>query len=158
MYESRVRVWSIFTAWLVGAVLCGLLDGVRKSTVFLPVFLASSVVVVIVVTRKHRPRNFRFDLVRPGVVRSPLGFEVRASSSRLEYAEGDHVISWQPSLVNTAVGGFNLSESGIGCWESPFDGEPIGSDKKREVAKAMRSALLYLQLVDAGKIRPKQAR
>jgi hypothetical protein len=158
MYESRVRVWSIFTAWLVGAALCGLLDGARKSTVFLPVFLASSLVVVIVVTRKHRPRNFKFDLVRPGVVRSPFGFEVRASSSRLEYAEGDHVISWQASPVNTTVGGFNLSESGISCWDSPFDGEPIGSDKKREVAKAMRSALLYLQLVDAGKIRPKQAR
>jgi len=76
----------------------------------------------------------------------------------LEYAEGDHVISWQASPVNTTVGGFNLSESGISCWDSPFDGEPIGSDKKREIAKAMRSALLYLQVVDAGKIRPKQAR
>jgi len=76
----------------------------------------------------------------------------------LEYVEGDHVISWQASPVNTAVGGFNLSEKGIGGWDSPFDSEPIDGDKKREVAKAMRSALLYLQLVDAGKIRPKQAR
>jgi hypothetical protein len=76
---------------------------------------------------------------------------------RLEYVEGDHVISWQASPVNNSVGKFNLSESGIIGWDSPFDSEPIDSDKKREVFEAMKSALVYLQLVDAGKIRPKHA-
>ena len=158
MYGSRFRMWSIFTAWLVVGVLCGVLDNARKSTLFLPIFLVSSIATVLVATRKHRARNYKFELVRPGVVRSPFGFEVRVSSSRLEYVEGDHMIWWLASPVSATVARFNFSENGISGWDSPFDTEPMDSDKKRQVAKAVRSALLYLQLVDAGKIRPKRVR
>jgi hypothetical protein len=158
MYDSRVRTWSILTAWLIGAVLCGFLDASRKVSLFLPVFFGSTVVVAVVLAREHWPRNFKFNLVRQGVVRSTLGFEVRVSSSRLEYVEGEHVISLQASPLSTSVGQFNLSENGISGWDSPFDNEPLNREKRREVAKAMKYALQYLQLVDAGKIRPKQVR
>jgi hypothetical protein len=147
MYKSRFRLWAIFTAWVAGAVLCGLLDRGRTYEVFLTVYMVSSVVAILMATRKHRPPNYKFQFVRPGVVRSPLGFEVRSSNSRLEYVEGDHVISWQASPAGPAVGRFQLSESGISGWDSPFDSESINSAKKREVFRAMVSALSYMQLV-----------
>jgi hypothetical protein len=122
---------------------------------FLPIYLVSSAAVAVLATRKGRPGNYKFQFIRSGVVRSPLGFEVRTSSSRLEYVEGDRVISWQASPASPAVGRFSLSESGINGWDSPFEGEPIDGAKKQVVTRAMRSALVYLQLVEAGKIRPK---
>jgi len=156
MYGSRFRLWFIFAAWLVVAVFCGFLDNTRKSTLYLPVFLVSSVVMVIAATRKHRPRDYKFELVRAGVVRSPFGFEVRTSPSLLEYVEGDNIISWQISRVSQIGGEFDLSENGIGGWENSSSAkEPIDTDKKREISNAVTSALLYLQLVNAGKIRPK---
>ena len=140
----------------MGAVLCGVIDHIRQSSLFLSVYLPLAAVVVVVATRKHRSRNYKFEFVEPGVVRSPLGFEVRASNSRLQYVEGDHVVSWQPASVNTAVGRFSLSDQRIGGWDAPFAAEPMDVKKKQEVAKAVMSALIYLQLVEEGKIRPKR--
>jgi hypothetical protein len=96
--------------------------------------------------------------VRPGVVHRPLGFEVRAANSRLEYAESDHVISWQASSLNASVGRCSISEQGIPGWDAPFTSEQMNSKKKRDVTQAVKSALVYLQLVDTGKIRPKSTR
>jgi hypothetical protein len=158
MYESRVRMWLIFGVWLAVAALCEVIDNFRRSTVALPVFLVFSGIVIAMVMRKHRPRNYKFGLVSPGVARSPFGFEVRASSSRLEYIEGDHKISWQASSTDSTASSFKLSEHEISGWDSPFAGEPMDSKKKQDIAKAVRSAVVYLQLVGAGKIRPKLGR
>ncbi len=151
-------MWGGFLAWLIAAVLCGVADHVRQSTLFLPIFSISSALIILVTTKKYRPRNYKFDLVRPGVVRSPFGIEVRALNSRLEYVEGDHIISWQANSVNASVRRYSISEQGIAGWDAPFSSEPIDSKKKREVIQAVKSALMYLQLVDSGKIRPKSAR
>jgi hypothetical protein len=155
--NSKLRMWLLFTAWLVGAVICGLIDHIRQSSVFLSVYLPLTAVIVVVATRRHRSRNYKFEFVEPAVVRSSLGFEVRVSNSRLEYIEGNHAISWQPASLNASIGRFSLSEQGIGGWDAPFAIEPIDAKKKQEVAKAVRSALIYLQLVEAGKIHPKRS-
>lgn len=144
-----------FAAWLMGAILCGVIDHIRQSSVFLSVYLPLAAVIVIITTREHRSRNYKFELMEPGVVRSPLGFEVRASNSRLEYSEGNHVVSWQTASPNASIGRFSLSGQGIGGWDAPFAAEPMDGKKKQEVAKAMTSALIYLQLTEEGKIRPK---
>jgi len=151
-------MWGVFLGWLVAAVLCGAADLKRHLSLFLPIFFVSSAIITVGATRGHRPGNYRFDFVRSGVVRSPLGFEVRASNSLLEYVEGDHVISWRPRTLDATVGQYNLSEQSIAGWDAPFANEPIDADKKREITRAVRSALVYLQLVDAGKIRPKGIR
>jgi hypothetical protein len=151
-------MWCVFLAWLATAVLCGVADHLWQSTLFLPIFSISSALITVVATKKLRPRNYRFDLMRPGVVRSPLGFEVRASDFRLEYVEGDHVISWQAGSLNNSACRYTISEQGIPGWDAPFSSERMENIKKREVAQAVKSALLYLQLVDAGKIRPKNTR
>ena len=67
------------------------------------------------------------------------------------------MISWQSTPLNAAVGRFSISQDAIPGWDAPFADEKIDSKKKREVAKATLSALVYLQLVEAGKIRPKKA-
>ena len=155
MYKSKLRMWLSFTLWAMGAVVCGVLDHIRQSSLFLPVYLPLAAVIVVVATRRHRSRNYKFELAETGVVRSPLGFEVRASNSRLEYIEGSHMVSWQPTSLNASIGRFSLSEQGIGGWDAPFAAEPMDVRKKQEVAKAVMSALIYLQLVEEGKIRPK---
>ena len=155
MYKSKLRVWLALGLWLTGAAICGVIDHARESTVLLPVYLPLTAVVVVLATRKHRAPNYKFELVKPGVVRSPLGFEVRASSCRLEYVEGDHAISWQPTSAGV-IARYELSEQGIRGWDPPFVTEPMDSVKKNEIAKAVRSALIYLQLVEQGKIRPKR--
>jgi hypothetical protein len=155
VYKSKLRTWLTFAAWLMGAILCGVIDHIRQSSVFLSVYLPLAAVIVIITTREHRSRNYKFELMEPGVVRSPLGFEVRASNSRLEYSEGNHVVSWQTASPNASIGRFSLSGQGIGGWDAPFAAEPMDGKKKQEVAKAMTSALIYLQLIEEGKIRPK---
>ena len=156
MYRSKLRTWSIFAGWLVVGAFCGVLDREQESTRYLPVFLVCSIVMVVVATWKRRPPNYRFELVSPGVVRSRYGFEVRVSDSRLQDAEGDRTISWQVSPGNGLVGRFRLSQEEINGWDDPFASVPMDSVKKREIVRAIASAILYLQLVDAGKIRPKQ--
>jgi len=158
VHQSKSRIWALFAVWSIAAIVCGALDHVRRSSLFLSVFLVISVIVAVIAIPKNRPRNYKFDLVRPGVVRSPLGFEVRASNSRIEYAELDHVVSWQAAPLNASARRFDLSERGICGWESPFTNELMNSNKKREIAKATIAALMYLQLVDAGKVRPKAGR
>ena len=156
MNKYKLRVWSRFLAWLMGAALCGGIDHIRQSSLFLSIYLPLTAVVVVSVARTPRSRRYKFEIVEPGVVRSRLGFEVRASNSRLEYIEGNHVISWQPTTPNVSVGRFNLSEQGILGWDEPFATEPMDAKKKQEVARAVMCALLFLQLVQEGKIRPKQ--
>jgi hypothetical protein len=155
VYKSKLGMWLPFTAWLMGAVLCGVIDHIRQSSVFLSVYLPLAAVVVVVATKKHRSRNYRFEFVEPGVVRSPLGFEVRASDASLRYVEGNHVVSWQLASLSSSVGRFSLSEQEIDGWDAPFATEPMDGKKKQEVTKAVMSALIYLQLVEEGKIRPK---
>jgi hypothetical protein len=155
VYKSKLRMWLTFAAWLMGAILCGVIDHVRQSSVFLSVYLPLAAVIVVITTGKHRSRDYKFELMEPGAVRSRLGFEVRASNSRLEYSEGNRVVSWQTASPNASIGRFNLSGQGIGGWDPPFAAEPMDGKKKQEVAKAMRSALIYLQLMEEGKIGPK---
>jgi len=156
VYKSRMKMWLPFAAWCAGAILCGLLDHARRSSIFLSIYFPVAAVAVVVATRKHRSLNYKFELAEPGVVRSPLGFAVRVSNSCLSYAEGNHEISWHPVSTNRAVGRFDLSEQAIDGGDAPFASEPIDARKKQAVAKAVRSALMDLQFVDAGKIRPKR--
>ena len=155
MYESKEPMWFQFAAWLALAVLAAFGDRAVHRSLFLPIFMVSSFLITVIAARKHRPRNYKFEWIRPGVVRSPLGFEVRVSGSRLEYVETNHVISWQSPPAGASVVKIDLSENGISGWDSPFSEEPLERTKKTEIANAMRSAISYLQLVDAGKIRPK---
>lgn len=134
----------------MGAVICGVLDHIRRSSVFLSVYVTLAAVIVVVATRRNRSRNYKFEFVEPRVARSPLGFEVRASNSRLEYIEGNHVVSWQPASLNASLGKFSLSKQGIGGWDAPFAAEPMDVKKKQEIARAVMSALVYLQLVEEG--------
>jgi hypothetical protein len=127
----------------------------RLGFAILSVILALAAIIVIATNWKRR--NYRFDLPRPGVVCSPLGFEVRKSKSRLEYVEGDHVISSHAYAESGSVGLFKLSEQEIKAWDEPFASEMITSQKKREVFEAVVSALSYLQLVEEGKIHPRSS-
>lgn len=142
--------------WVTGAIVCGVIDHTRQSTMLLSIYLPIAAIVVVLATKRYRSANYKFELAKPGVVRSPLGFEVRASRQLLEYVEGDHTISWGPASLSASVGRFDFSEQGIRNWDVPFIAEPIDSKKKNEIARAVRSALLYLQLVEQGKIRPKR--
>ena len=118
--------------------------------------VAASTAAVIFIARgwKHRTPKYRFDLVQPEVVRSPLGFEVRMSKSRLEYAEGNHLVSWDALAETTPAGQFKLSEREIKGWDEPFAKEEIPNEKRRQIFKAVLSALVFRQLVEEGKIRP----
>ena len=157
MYKSRLRIWSIFALYVIGAIAAWAADRVRHSGYILLIYLVVAAAVLAVATRKYRPPKYKFELLSPGVVRSPLGFEVRASKSRVEYVEEDHTISWQSTPLNTAVGRFTMSQEGVRGWDPPFADELMDSTKKRKVAQATLSALVYLQLVAEGKIRPKKA-
>jgi hypothetical protein len=156
VYKSKLRMWLALALWLTGAAICGVIDHMRQSTLLLSVYFPLAAIIVVVATRKHRSPNYKFEFVKPGVVRSSLGFEVRASKSCLEYVEGNHVISWRPATPSGSIGRFDLSEQGIRGWDAPFVTEPMGSKKKKDIATAVRSALIYLQLVEGGKIRPKR--
>lgn len=113
-------------------------------------------IIVIVRSWKGRTPNYRFDLVQPGVVRSPLGFEVRMSGSRLEYVEGNHVVTWNQSTETSPVGRFELSEREIKGWNEPFANEALTNQRKHQIFKAVLSALMFRQLVHEKKIRPKR--
>ena len=121
---------------------------------FLSVVSGLAAITVIARSWKRHRRNYRFDLVQPGVVHSPLGFEVRMSKSRVEYIEGNHVVSWNAQPESDSVGRLKLSEREINGWDEPFANEMMSSSKKREIFKAVVSALLYCQLVEEGKIHP----
>ena len=155
MFRSKPRIWLIFIGWLIGAFLCGLLDHSRRSTLFLPIYSVAVAFIVVVMTRKYRPPKYNFELLGSGAVRSSLGFEVRVSNSQAQYIEGDHVVSWHSAPVNHSVRKFGISEHGIVGWDSPFTSEPMSAEKKQQIAQAVFSAFLYLQLVEQGKIRPR---
>jgi hypothetical protein len=142
MRYSRFWTWFAFIWWLMGASLCGAVDHVRQATLFLPVYSATAVVVVVLATKKYRPPNYKFEVLDSGRVRSSLGFELRVSNAGIEYFEGDHVVSWQSAPMNGSIGGVTFSEQGIVGWDAPFDREPMGSKKKRDVTKAVMSALV----------------
>jgi len=119
--------------------------------------IVAGLAAIIVIARswnRHR-RNYRFALIRPGVVRSPLGFEVRMSKSSVEYIEGNHVVSWNALPQSGSVGRFKLSKHEIKGWNEPFAKEPMAEHRKREIFKAVLSALAYRQLLEEGKIHPK---
>ena len=155
MFKSKLRIWLIFVGWLIGAFLCGLADHSRRSTVFLPIYSVAAAFIVVVVTRKYRPPKYNFEILGSGAVRSSLGFEVRVSNSQAQYIEGDHVVSWRSAPVSHSVGKFSIAQHGIVGWDSPFTSEPISTEKKQQIAQAVFSAFLYLQLVEQGKIRPR---
>jgi hypothetical protein len=155
MYKSRLRTWLAFSAWVVGAFLCGFVDHVRQSTIFLPAYSLATIFIVVVATRKHRPPKYRFEVSALGGVRSPLGFEVSVSNSTVRYIEGDHVVSWHSIPADGSVARFGISAQGIVGWDDPFGNEPMSTEKKQEIVTAVLSASIYLELVEAGKIRPK---
>jgi hypothetical protein len=37
----------------------------------------------------YKSKNYKFQFLGPGAVRSPLGFEVRVTPSQLQYIEGE---------------------------------------------------------------------
>ena len=152
--SKKLRIWLNFGLWLIGVVVCGVIDHLRHSSLMLSIYLPVAAMVVVFATRKQRLPNYKFEMVEPGVVRSQQGFEIRVSNRGLEYAELDHRISWQPTHSTGAVARFNFSEQSVGSWDPPFAAEPISSKKKSEIARAVRSALIFLQLVEQGKIRP----
>lgn len=154
MHKSKIRLWLGFIVWLIGVFLCAVVDHVRQSTLFLPIYFVTAAVVVILAAKKYRPPNYKFEVLGSRAVRSPLGFEVRVSHSGVKYFEGHHVVSFQPTPVNDSAGKVVLLEQGFAGWDAPFDREPMSSGKKQEVTKATMSALIYLQLVEAGKIHP----
>jgi hypothetical protein len=154
MYSSKVRLWAYFALWLIIALVAFFLDDVNRSTIFLPLFLVLSIAVIVLAMRKRYSRNYRFELLRPGVVRSPLGFDVRVTDSLIQYAEGDHVVSLKPiGIVGTAKR-FDVSKGAVKGWDDPFSGDSLDEAKKREITLSIRSALLYLQLIDARKVVP----
>ena len=65
-------------------------------------------------------------------------------------------MSWQPGASNASVGRFSLSGEAVGNWNEPFVTESMDGKKKQAIAKAVMSAPIYLQLVEAGRIRPKR--
>jgi hypothetical protein len=148
-------MWLVFIGWVVGAFLCGFVDHVRQSTIFLPAYSLATIFIVVVATRKHHPPKYRFEVSALGGVRSPFGFEVSVSNSTVRYIEGDHVVSWHSIPVDSSVGPFGISAQGIVGWDEPFGNQPMSTEKKQEITKAVLSASTYLQLVEAGKIRPK---
>jgi hypothetical protein len=156
MTKYQIRLWGYFVVWLALAILFGVIDRIRGSSLFLPAYFVIAAVVVVAVGRRNRPPNYKFELIGPGAVRSPLGFEVRVSSARVEYSENHHIVSWKPSLPDAAIGKFAISVENITAWDAPFAAEPLDSKKKHDIAQAVRSALVYLQLIDAGKIRPQR--
>jgi len=66
----------------------------------------------------------------------------------LQYVEGNHTMSWHSSPESGSVATFKLSEEEIREWNEPFASETITSNKKREIFKAVVSALSYLQVVE----------
>jgi hypothetical protein len=156
MYNSKLRLWTFFALWLVIALAAFSLDRANRSTIFLPLFLVLSIAVIVLAMRKHYPRNYRFELLRPGVVTSPIGFEVRVTASLIQYVEGDHVISLKPIPTEELAKRFDVSKGAVKGWDDPFSGDSLDEAKRREITLAMRSALLYLQLIDAGKVVPRK--
>jgi hypothetical protein len=156
MHGSKVRLWAYFALWLVLALAAFSLDRANRSTTFLPLFLLLSIAVILLANRKRYPRNYRFELLRPGVVRSPLGFEVRVTDSILQYSQGEHVISLNPVPTEGPVKRLDVSKETARGWDAPFSGDSLDEAKRREITLSIRSALLYLQLIDAGKVVPRK--
>jgi hypothetical protein len=156
MYSSKVRLWAFLALWLVIALAAFSLDSANRSTIFLPLFLVLSVAVIVLAMRKRYPRNYRFEWLRPGVVRSPLGFEVRATDSLVQYVEGDHVISLKPIAIEGPAKRFDVSKGAAKGWDDPFSGDSLDEAKRREITLSINSALLFLQLIDAGKVVPRK--
>jgi hypothetical protein len=155
MNKVKRRALKGLALWLAGAVICGVIDRMRQSTILLSLYWPIAAIAAVLAMRKHRTRNYKFEYGETGVV-SPLGFEVRASNSHLEYIERDHVVSWKAQPESGSVGRLKLSESEIKGWDEPFANEPMTNEKKREIFRAVASALVYRELVEEGKIHPKK--
>lgn len=147
-------MWSLFVGWLLLASVCAILDMRSQRSLYLPAFMAVSVVAVLAATWKYRTKNYKFSLVKPGTVRSQFGFEIEITQSRIDYKEGDHVISWKAAMMDAGMGRVELSNTTVSAWEDPFSNELLGSEKKTEIVKRVKAAIIYLQLVETGKIRP----
>jgi len=104
MNSLQARIWLRFTLWLAGAIVVGLLGHFQKSTWFLSAYMILSAAITLIATRKNRPPTYKFQLAAPGVVCSPLGFDVHMSKSGMKYVEGDHTISLGSTSANGAVG------------------------------------------------------
>lgn len=77
------------------------------------------------------------------------------SKSRVEYIEGNHVVSWNALPESCSIGRFKFSERELKGWDEPFAAEPMPDHKKREIFKAALSALSYRQSAEKRKIHPK---
>jgi hypothetical protein len=152
--SKKLRIWLNLGLWLTGVIVCGVIDHLRHSSLLLSIYLLVAAIVILFATGKQRLPNYKFEILEPGVIRSPQGFEVRASNRGLEYVELDPRISWQAADSRGAVARFDLSEQSIHTWHAPFAAEPISGKKKNEIARTVRFALIFLQLVEQGKIRP----
>jgi hypothetical protein len=128
--SKKLRIWLSFGLWLTGVVVCGVIDHLRQSSLLLSIYLPVAAIVVVFATRKQRLPDYKFEVVKPGVVRSQQGFEIRVSNRGLEYVELDHRISWHPTNSTGGVARFNFSEQSVDRWNPPFAAEPISSKKK----------------------------
>ena len=154
MTNFQRTAWLTFTIFLVGGATAAWSDHTHNTTLYLPTYTIAFAAFIVWSQRKRRARNYRFARVSPGVVSSPDGFEVRTSSAKIEYAEADRVLSWSPATSGAAVRQFKLSADSITAWDAPYSSDPIPLEKKQEIARRVFSALVYFQLIDAGKIRP----
>ena len=144
-----------FAVGLTLAIIFGWIDYVLHSTIFLTVYCVVVTVVIFVTGRKGSSRRYKFELVQPGVLRSPQGFEIWTSSSQLQYREGVRVVTWQPNATKDSVARFQLSEEAIPGWDPPNTDEKMSLLKKREIAGKMKFALVHLQLLETGRIKAK---
>jgi hypothetical protein len=156
VHQNNWRTWLIFVAWVIGAIISGVLDTAKQRSLVLPAYLVGSIVVILIAGRRYRPPLYGFEIVEPGVVRSKLGFEVRVSQGRLQYVEGVHVVSWQGTSAGPQ--GFRrFSLEAITGWDAPYAAEGMGSGKKREVFQAVCGAIAYLQAMEMGRAKRPRA-
>ena len=139
MWESRVRVWTIFMTWIGLGSLSAYVDYSRQRTIALPIFLIGSFVTTYFASRNTRPSRFKFELLNHDSkgVRSPLGFEVRITSGGIEYREGDHTLLFRHFGDQQPVQVFGLDFPPNAKWAAPFEVEPISENKRKEISRAI---------------------
>jgi hypothetical protein len=147
MYESRLRLWLIFSAWVTVAALAAYSDHASRRTIVLPVFLVLSFVAAYWIFRGQRPSSFKFQPIagEGRAVRSLLGFEVHVKGLSIQYREGERVLSLQSQPPSRSAQVFSLKMLDEKTWESPFETESISEEKRKQIFRSVIAALAFMQ-------------